>query len=81
MTVRSQEGRIILEGRCGVEDAESLLGALQQSPHADVELEAAENLHTAVVQVLLAIAPSLRGTSKHGFLVRYGVLDQLPRAP
>jgi hypothetical protein len=29
--VKSQEGRIVLEGRCRIEDAETLLQALQHS--------------------------------------------------
>jgi len=74
MTVKSQDGQIILEGRCRVEDAEALLTALQQQPNGVVYLDMAETIHSAVVQVLLAAKPRIEGTSKHEFLTRYGVL-------
>ena len=71
MTVKSKEGRIVLEGRCRVEDAESLLGALQRFPDSVVDVAAAESLHTAVVQILLAVKPRLEGTAKHPFLAQF----------
>jgi hypothetical protein len=77
MTVRSVQGRIILEGRCRVEDAEPLLSALRQSPGNVVDMSMAETVHTAVVQVLLAAGPAIVGAHKHAFLARHGVLDHL----
>lgn len=74
MTVRSHEGQIILEGRCRVEDAETLLTALQQQRDGVVHLGKAETIHSAVIQVLLAAKPRIEGASKHEFLTRYGVL-------
>jgi hypothetical protein len=74
MTVRSQDGRIILEGRCRVEDAEALLTELLHRPDSVVQLDMAETLHSAVIQVLLAARPSIEGVSKHIFLAEYGVL-------
>ena len=71
MTVKSEEGRIILEGRCRVEDAEALLGALLRFPGSVVDVGAAESLHTAVLQILLTVKPRLSGTAKHQFLARY----------
>jgi hypothetical protein len=72
--VKSQEGRIVLEGRCRIEDAETLLQALQHSPGSIVDM------HTAVVQVLLAAHRPIRGISKHEFLARFEVLDHLAEA-
>ena len=74
MTVRAQDGQIILEGRCRVEDAETLLAALQEQPHALVQLDTAETIHSAVIQVLLAAKPRLKGLVKHRFLREFGVL-------
>jgi hypothetical protein len=60
MTVRcSDTGIVILEGACGVEDAEPLLQLLQVNPAPAVDWTTSSHLHTAVVQVILAsgIAP------------------------
>ncbi len=74
MTVRIEQDRIILDGRCRIEDAESLLSALQRAPRSTVSIDTAESLHTAVVQVLLAANPVIVGCGKHELLSRYGVL-------
>ena len=60
MTVRrSDTGIVILDGVCAVEDAEPLLQMLQATPAAVVDWTPCRQLHTAVVQVILAsgIAP------------------------
>jgi hypothetical protein len=80
MTVKSEEGRIVLEGRCRIEDAETLLQALQYSPGSIVDIQHADKLHTAVVQVLLAANRPIEGISKHEFLARYEILDRLAEA-
>ncbi len=51
---------IVLEGHCPSEDAEKLLQRLLASPVATVDLLSCESLHTAVIQVLLAAAPTIR---------------------
>jgi anti-anti-sigma regulatory factor len=78
--VKCEEGTIHLEGRCRIEDAETLLQALQQSPNCVVDIRNAERLHTAVVQVLLAASRPIRGAWQHGFLARYAVLIHLAEA-
>jgi hypothetical protein len=80
MMVKTGEGRIFLEGRCRIEDAETLLQALQHSPNSIVDIQNAERLHTAVVQVLLAASRPIRGTWQHEFLARYAVLAHLDEA-
>ena len=60
MTVgRSDTGAVVLDGMCGVEDAEPLLQMLQATPAAPVDWTLCRQLHTAVFQVILAsgIAP------------------------
>jgi len=57
-----QDGtRIVLSGHCSVEEAEPLLDALRATPDAVVDVTGAAWLHTAVLQVLMAAAPALRG--------------------
>jgi hypothetical protein len=51
---RTEDGRVVLEGTCPVEDAEPLLELLQQSPAAVIDWTGCTRLHTAVVQVVLA---------------------------
>ena len=77
MSVRSDQGQVILEGRCSIEDAETLLKVLGQSADCFVDIRKAEILHTAIVQILLAAGRSVRGTAGDGFLARYGVLSHL----
>lgn len=60
MTVRrSDNGTLVLEGVCPVEDAEPLLEMLQNMPTAGIDWTQCRQLHTAVLQVILAsgIAP------------------------
>jgi hypothetical protein len=61
MSVEIKQDRIILAGRCRVEDAEALLGALQAGPGRSVDLSRCAALHTAVFQVLQAARPKLDG--------------------
>jgi hypothetical protein len=70
MTVRKTDDAILLEGRCGVEDAETLLLALQDMPEAVVDATAVQKLHMAVAQVLLALHPAIRGAPESPFLTR-----------
>lgn len=68
MSILVRANGIILQGRCTVEDAETLLTALQDYPNHIVDLSDVTKLHTAVLQILLAVAPSLRGAPKDRFL-------------
>lgn len=55
MTVRrTDDGTLVLEGVCPVEDAEPLLQMLQNMPTAAVDWTQCRGLHTAVLQVILA---------------------------
>jgi hypothetical protein len=55
MTVRrGDDGAIVLEGVCSVEDAEPLLQLLQTTPAAELDWRACRQLHTAVLQLVLA---------------------------
>lgn len=55
MTVkRGDNGIVVLDGVCAVEDAEPLLQLLQAIPAAVVDWTSCRQLHTAVFQVILA---------------------------
>ena len=61
MTARAVAGVIVLSGDCPVEDAEVLVGLLARHPGLPVDVAGCGRVHTAVVQVLLAARPKLRG--------------------
>lgn len=62
MTVRiDKDQTIVLEGRCPVEDAETLVQLLSSAPSATVDWRDCDYAHTAVIQVLLATRPELHG--------------------
>jgi len=55
VTVRTADnGMLVLEGVCPVEDAEALLQLLQARPTAVLDWAQCSQLHTAVLQVVLA---------------------------
>lgn len=66
MSVRIEKGLIHLAGRCPAEDAEDLLRALEEHPQAVVDITGLHRLHMAVMQVLLALRPSIRGPAAMG---------------
>lgn len=70
MTVEVTPDRVVLRGRCGVEEAESLLAALIEVPERVVALEA-ERVHTALWQVLIALKPSIEGRPKDAFVMQH----------
>jgi len=59
MSVMVQADGIQLSGRCSAEDAESLLVALQDQPDGPVDLAQVQRMHTAVLQLLLALRPTI----------------------
>ncbi|WP_126174299.1 STAS domain-containing protein [Altericroceibacterium xinjiangense] len=66
------EGEVIrLSGRCGAEDAEALLAALHDGRNRAVDLSGLQRLHLAVLQILLAARPSIRGTPDSTFLAAH----------
>lgn len=52
---------LMLHGQCPIEEAEPLLEALQGATVPVVDLSGLEQAHTAVLQVLMAAAPTIRG--------------------
>lgn len=78
MSVRLEQGVIRLEGRCRIEEAETLLGLLLEDAARPVDLTACGALHSAVVQILLAAGPVITGRPNDPFLCAH-VLPLLER--
>ena len=66
MSITLRDGTIHLEGRCGVEEAEILLGHLSTA-EVRVDLGRCEHLHAALAQLLMAAPVSIVG-EPGGFL-------------
>ena len=71
MPIEYRGGRAVLTDVCTVEEAEGLLEWLTKTPKAEVDLAAAGHLHTAVLQVLLAVQPRIAAPPADGFLSRW----------
>ena len=69
MTLRvSADGTIELDGVCAIEDAEKLQQYLLADPEAAVDWRSCAGAHTAVIQILLAAKPVVRGPPESEFL-------------
>jgi hypothetical protein len=71
MSVRCADGVVVLEGDCQVDEAEQLLEFLLANPSAEVDWSDCGQLHTALIQVLLAVRPKMRGSPEVEFLNRW----------
>jgi hypothetical protein len=75
---RSDTGTVVLEGVCAVEDAEPLLQMLQATPAAPVDWTRCRQLHTAVVQVILASDAAVIGPCGDAWVAQW-LAPYLPR--
>ena len=71
MSVRVDGAIIHVEGSSPVEDAEPILAALQEDSQRCVDLSQAGRLHSASVQVLLALRPRIGGLPADPFQARF----------
>jgi hypothetical protein len=72
MTVRRlDDGTIALEGVCPIEDAENLLLHLLETPGVMVDWRTSDEVHTAVVQVMMAFGVKPVGLPRSPFLARF----------
>lgn len=61
-------GSIIrIVGNASVADAEPVLAALHAGPDRRIDLSEASHLHSAVIQILLALRPNIIGTPAYPF--------------
>jgi hypothetical protein len=74
MSVRVNEQTIHLEGRCRLEDAEVLLNALLQVPQGPIDVSAAETVHTALIQLIIASGRKIEGSWRNSFLGKFVVM-------
>jgi hypothetical protein len=68
---RADDGVIVLEGECSVEDAESVLQLLQAQPAGPLDWTLCRYLHTAPLQVILAARPTLIGPCGDAWVERW----------
>jgi len=59
MSIRFSNRVVYLENECDADDAEPLLIWLREHPKGKVNLKNCQQLHTAVLQVLMAIGPGV----------------------
>ena len=79
MTVRRGDtGNVTIEGECTVEDAELLLQLLQANPTPAVDWTTCSQLHTAVIQVILASGAAQIGPCGDSW-VRQWLAPELPQ--
>jgi hypothetical protein len=57
MPIEYKKNRVVFREVVAVEEAETLLEALQKKPSAKVDLSACTHMHTANLQVLMAARP------------------------
>jgi hypothetical protein len=68
---RNLIGTIFLTGDCPVEDAETLLQFLRESPTAPLDWTRCTGLHTAVLQVILAVRPVVTGPCGNAWVAKW----------
>jgi hypothetical protein len=71
MPIRAGKTTLTIDGVCTVEDALPLLEALQANPAAKVQMKGCTHLHTAPLQVLLALRPKVGALPEDPFLARW----------
>ena len=69
MTICRVGDRIVLEGDCYLEEAETLMGLLEDAQIVD--WSKCRYLHSAVLQVLLSFRPAIIGVPEDVFLANW----------
>lgn len=70
MSIQFTDEQAALQGVVVVEEAEALSGRLKEQPQTAVNLTECESMHTAVLQVLLALRPPMTGQPADPWLAR-----------
>ncbi|HLN24415.1 MAG TPA: hypothetical protein VK558_10560 [Patescibacteria group bacterium] len=68
MPLRFSKTSVVFEEGCAVEEALPLLEFLQVHPAARVNLRACTHMHTAILQVLMAVRPKVATLPGEDFL-------------
>lgn len=80
MALRLEGSRGIVEGSVGVEEAETLLSFFQEDGTRTLDLSGCTHLHTAALQVILALRPTIERGPDDPFL-RHFVFPLLTGRP
>ena len=80
MSVRLEGDIIRLEGRCGVEEAETVAALFDQGGGWEVDLSACRHLHSALAQALLVFRPSIRNSAAEDVFIKDFLLPGLALA-
>jgi hypothetical protein len=80
MPLRFAKNTVVFEEVCAVEEALPLLEFLQAHPTARVNLRACTHMHTAILQVLMALAPKVAALPTEAFLQRWLAPALAPKA-
>jgi hypothetical protein len=67
VTVELDQQTIRLKGDCPIEDAEPLLALLQDQAGYVVDISDMGLIHTAILQLLIALRPKVIGPSRDSF--------------
>lgn len=78
MSVALVNNCIVIDGDCGVEDAETLLALCQANDRCAVDISRARVLHTALWQVLMVVSSPIIGEPDDPF-IRHWVMPILVR--
>ncbi|WP_419900916.1 hypothetical protein [Roseomonas sp. USHLN139] len=79
MAIRYKDHIAILDDHCAVEEAESFLDWMRQQQEPMVDLGGCSHLHAAILQILLALRPTILVPPEDAFLRRLP-LDWAPPA-
>lgn len=71
MTVRVTRDAIFVEGAGAVADAEPILSALQADASRTIDLSGATRLHSAIIQLLIALRPRVAGLPADPFFAAH----------
>ncbi|MBT8763070.1 hypothetical protein KFV02_03905 [Desulfohalobiaceae bacterium Ax17] len=68
MPIKITEDTAIFSDICTVEEAEPLLDWLKEHPAGKLDLKQAQHIHTAILQVLMALQPEIASPPEDEFL-------------
>lgn len=72
MSIRvGEEGHILLEGDCSLDDVEPLLRGLLEAPGAELDWRGCHYVHAAILQLMLAAGRPVVGPPGDPFLEVY----------
>jgi hypothetical protein len=71
MAISYSETTVVIDGECGVEEAMPMLEFLQGHATARIDLRACTNLHSASLQVVMAVADRIASLPEEKFLSRW----------